>query len=121
MLAKMQSSKNRVQTLQENDRDDPHEKVRNLQTKLDDAVSKISELTSVLDHLNKDYNTERYYEESAKVIADADAKGRSIGGPVVGGGQSYGGGASQVGGRDRTGMLSNSQVTGSMRTTKKRI
>ena len=84
-----------MQTLQENDRDDPHEKVRNLQSKLDEAVSRISELTDVLNHLGKDYNAERYYEESAKEAADAAAKGRTLGGPAgIGGAQSYGGGAS---------------------------
>ena len=118
----MQSSKNRVQTLQENDRDDPHEKVVLLQQKLDEAVSRISELTDVLVHLNKDYNTERYYEESAKGAANAAAKGRTVGGAAgVGGAQSHVGAASNVGGgRGRTEMLSNSQVTGSMRNTKKR-
>lgn len=48
--------------------------VNSLQRKLQEAVSKISELTDVLDHLkaesvknNNEFTTERYYEESAKL------------------------------------------------------
>lgn len=96
MLAKMQTSKNRGNIIQENDRDDPHEKVRVLQLKLDEAVSKIYELTDVLGHLNKEFDTERYYEETAKEAADAAAKGRTMAGTAAGA-ASYGGAASQVG------------------------
>ena len=58
----MQTTKNRVATLQESDKDDPHEKVHILQQKLDDAVTKISELTDVLGYMGKEYDTEAYYE-----------------------------------------------------------
>ena len=40
--------------------------VKNLQGMLDEAVSKISELTEVLKNLNPDYDPELYYEEAAK-------------------------------------------------------
>lgn len=117
----MQSNKGRANTLPE-DRDDPHEKVKNLQEKLDQAVTKISELTDVLKHLDKDFTTEKYYDESAKVTADAQNKGRPLGAAAAGqGSQSYGGSVSQVGrGGPRSDMPTNSQVTNSMRTTKKR-
>ena len=42
------------------------QKVALLQSKLDDSVIKISELTDVLSYLSLDYDPERYYEESAK-------------------------------------------------------
>ena len=40
--------------------------VKSLQHKLDEAVSKISELTDVLSHLNPEYTTEAYWEKSAQ-------------------------------------------------------
>ena len=40
--------------------------VVSLQSKLNEAVSKIVELTKVLTHLNTEYTAEAYYEESAK-------------------------------------------------------
>ena len=50
------------------DKDDTDERqmVKNLQGMLDEAVSKISELTEVLKNLNPDYDPELYYEEAAK-------------------------------------------------------
>ena len=61
MLTELQTSKRRTNTLA--DIRDSHEKVKNLQEKLDQAVTKISELTDVLKHLDKEYTPERYYED----------------------------------------------------------
>lgn len=88
MLTKMQSSKGRANTLAD-DRDDPHEKVKNLQEKLDQAVTKISELTDVLKHLDKDYTVEKYYEDLALQKSAAENKGRPLGAAAAAS-QSYG-------------------------------
>jgi len=40
--------------------------IGSLQKKLEESVSKVSELTDVLTHLGQEYTTEVYYEESAK-------------------------------------------------------
>ena len=102
-LARMQATKNRESTLPESVNDDPHEKVIRLQAKLDIAVNKIKELTEVLNHLHKDYDAEKYYEDSAKLAADAAAK-RSV--PAMGA-ANYGGNASTAG-RARSDMPTNS-------------
>ena len=107
MLTKMQSSKGRANTLAD-DRDDPHEKVKNLQEKLDQAVTKISELTDVLKHLDKDYTVEKYYEDLALQKSAAENKGRPLGAAAAAS-QSYGvGGASSNPGARKQNALNES-------------
>mmetsp|Transcript_2134 Transcript_2134/g.2986 ORF Transcript_2134/g.2986 Transcript_2134/m.2986 type:complete len:95 (+) Transcript_2134:979-1263(+) len=89
--------------------------VKSLQAKLDDAVSKISELTDVLAYLSPEYTTEAYYEESA---AQAMAPLLSAGNNQYTGGSTVGGAAGKNAdlGYQKTAMgksdfLTNSQVT----------
>ena len=59
--------------------EDNHQMVKMLQSKLDIAVSKISELTDVLKHLNtEEFTADRYYEESAQMAADVANKRTGI-------------------------------------------
>ena len=85
--------------------------VKVLQSKLDEAVSKISELTDVLSNLNQaEFYPERYYDESAQRATDeinrrtaqANAAQSSYGG----------GGASTYKGAGRSDNVTQSQITG---------
>ena len=93
-----------------------------LQDKLDDAVTKISELTDVLTHLNQaEYNPERYYEESAQRAAELINKRSNN---AAASQNAHGGAQSTYKGGARSHKQNESQITGtnatrSMRTTKK--
>lgn len=62
----MQYKNKAMPQTQETTGEDGHQMVVSLQSKLNEAVSKIVELTKVLTHLNTEYTAEAYYEESAK-------------------------------------------------------
>ncbi len=62
----MQNKSKTIVPVPEPSGEDSHALVKFLQNKLDDAVSKVVELTDVLEHLGQEYTTEFYYEESAK-------------------------------------------------------
>ena len=70
-LAQLQNSRKTIVTIQEPTGEDSRQMVKVLQNKLDEAVSKISELTDVLQHLNQaEFYPERYYDESAQRATD---------------------------------------------------
>ena len=87
--------------------------VKSLQHKLEQAVTRISELTDVLAHLDPQYTTEAYYEASAKQamapVLAAAANASSYGG---GGG---GAATSTKTGAGKSDNLKNSQATESRR------
>ncbi len=66
----MQNKSKTIVPVPEPSGEDSHALVKFLQNKLDDSVSKVVELTDVLDHLSPEYTTELYYEESAKRVKD---------------------------------------------------
>lgn len=82
-LERMKAANKKIVTsIQDTDKDDPHEKVHNLQKKLDEAVTRISELTTVLTFLPQKFNVKDYEDNYAQKIAD-EANKRSV--PAMGG------------------------------------
>ena len=85
--------------------------IGSLQKKLEESVSKVSELTDVLTHLGQEYTTEVYYEESAKRAME----------PVLAAAQAgYGGGGNASVAYSKTGgpksdNFTQSQITGGTR------
>ena len=64
----LQQLQNKNKTLAQLDKDDTDERqmVKNLQSMLDEAKSRMVELTQVLTHLKDEYDPEAYYEKAAE-------------------------------------------------------
>jgi hypothetical protein len=86
----MQNKNKTIVSVPDTSGEDDHAFVKSLQAKLDDAVSRVSELTEVLGYLGPEYTTEYYYEESAKRAMEPLLAAANSGYPVAGGNASVG-------------------------------